>query len=1334
MNSLKDSVLRVLSGDSIVGSAFLVTENLIATCSHVVESAGAKVGEEVALRLGDGREISALVDPEFWRDPEKEDTCLLRLSEPLENVPPVILGSTTGTRGHRFSTFGFPRKDQELAGDGVIVDTATVSGIDVLQLRSDQVTPGFSGAPVFDEVKERVVGMVVSISQVDLYQRLGTTAFAVLAEAIREVCPSLRIADNCPYLGHAAFTEGDAPFFSGRDRIVSGLLGSLRREPRFLLVRGPSGCGKSSVIQGGLFPAIRAAELPGSETWDIVAIRSGSNPYEQLALAGFPEPQNGLKKAVEGWPDAHPGKTRLVLFIDQVEELLISCPEAVCNELIRELAQLLDESIFITVVLALRDDFYERFSELAEPLTKWMNRAQVQIPLLLERAEQYAIVNRPAHQAGVTFAEGLVNAILDDVLAGDGQADSLQSTHLPLLEYTLKQLWERRNVDAVMTWDAYHAIGRLGGYLPQQAGAFYRSLSDDQKELMRFIFRRVVKGGASLEVRQAQRQELYPCGVNPKQIDSLIVALSEGNSRLLLARDTSVELIHPRLLEWTIIKDLFGEDPDYQTLRQALMDDAVDWDKDRSSGNLYDLSLSSYIEKSKNKSDFSTLEWEFITASKRKGQRRLLARIAFFSFLSLVVLAIVAIAGPAVFIGPRVQNFYASKEGTERMSSLSSIIRFPTWLGESPRKRAQALFSGLPTEEQQGLFENYHGDGTDLEIVISTVYVSLGEPAPNDQTTSILRSMHKALSLFPDVAENTNLSQELDAWIAARDGVAVRDNIGALKKYTEAIQYNPENPATHFERGLLFIQIDQYDQALQDLELTVKLGKSLLPASIQPGTATPETTTMLPDSKRLASTQITADLLSKIIHQNLKLAWTLANSDTDAYPHLKSLGLDFSNNAAGNAARIEIDLTWENSNDLDLWIVDEDNLRTDYRNPSPDNGWKLAKDANPDCHTKSKAAPSRERITWSGKELPTNVIVGVQLFRFCDGNQSTPFELVVTIDGKKTPYPGEITTEKIDQTVQVLNPKPEAKLLLRIPAKESGAEVRDIAFSKDSQSLIVLANSIRFFNWKIDTEEVITLASDRDELLDIDISKDNALLAAGGKDGALNVWVMNGNPQLLYHRQEDAGEINQVLFSPDTRFIAYATGGSDIKLLDSYSGEVWTTLSDPSQRITSLAFSPDGNILAAGSSDGLVILWTLKSDTENFEKSFIPASSAASITSLTFAGDGQALAVGDEAGTIQIWDALNKRKVADIDAHTGAITDILFSRDHKLLVSAALDAKINIWDGETEKIIFTLPENKNSSALRLAFSPDERFIAAGLQNGDVMIWDSANLNLRSPER
>src|SRR5205823_206713 len=95
-----------------------------------------------------------------------------------------------------------------------------------------QITDGFSGAPVWDKVRQRVIGMIAIATNIH-----GAT-FAIPTEILQSVCPELRPSDICPYRNLLAFTENDVNFFFGRERVVERLLRSLHADSRVLLVHG----------------------------------------------------------------------------------------------------------------------------------------------------------------------------------------------------------------------------------------------------------------------------------------------------------------------------------------------------------------------------------------------------------------------------------------------------------------------------------------------------------------------------------------------------------------------------------------------------------------------------------------------------------------------------------------------------------------------------------------------------------------------------------------------------------------------------------------------------------------------------------------------------------------------------------------------------------------------------------------------------------------------------------------------------------------------------------------------------------------------------------------
>jgi len=240
---LKPSIVRVVGPDgTTVGTGFVVTDDgLVATCAHVVEAAGAGPGDTVRVVFhATGEEREALVEPDWWRDPDAEDVAILRLEGPLpEEATPLDLGAAEGSANHPFRAFGYP-----VVGDieglwatgeikGLVRDA---QGRQMLQLASAEIDRGISGGPVLDETRRWVVGMVTATYYPDGTIKHRDTGFATPTETLQMVCLELQLSDLCPYRGLAAFTEDHAEFFFGREKLVAERdalpVGDLRPESR----------------------------------------------------------------------------------------------------------------------------------------------------------------------------------------------------------------------------------------------------------------------------------------------------------------------------------------------------------------------------------------------------------------------------------------------------------------------------------------------------------------------------------------------------------------------------------------------------------------------------------------------------------------------------------------------------------------------------------------------------------------------------------------------------------------------------------------------------------------------------------------------------------------------------------------------------------------------------------------------------------------------------------------------------------------------------------------------------------------------------------------------
>ena len=249
----------------------------------------------------------------------------------------------------------------------------------------------------------------------------------------------------CPYRGLYAFREQDASFFKGREGAIDRLLERVTTK-RLVAVIGSSGSGKSSVVIAGLLPRLRQ-QRPPNTTWDAVSFTPGRAPLRRFAhaLVSWLEPDRAtVELVVRGEQlgeqfdreQIHPatfidqglrqsGADRLLLIVDQFEELFTETPAHLRQPFARALMDLMRQSAVVPV-LTLRADFYGSAIDLDPDLTELLEAGSVPLPPL-RRDELRRSIVEPASLVGLAFDPPLlIEKLLDDV--GD------EPGNLPLLD------------------------------------------------------------------------------------------------------------------------------------------------------------------------------------------------------------------------------------------------------------------------------------------------------------------------------------------------------------------------------------------------------------------------------------------------------------------------------------------------------------------------------------------------------------------------------------------------------------------------------------------------------------------------------------------------------------------------------------------------------------------------------------------------------------------------------------------------------------------------------------------------------------------------------------
>jgi WD40 repeat protein/DNA-binding SARP family transcriptional activator len=376
----------------------------------------------------------------------------------------------------------------------------------------------------------------------------GTALLA--AVGTRQARRPRRVRRN-PYKGLAPFAEADRADFCGRDDVVEVLLG-LVREKGLTAVVGASGSGKSSVVMAGLVPQLRAGALPGSDEWSIVSMVPGTDPFEEYHLAlrsvavGHQRPHGARSRELrDGFAAALGGPTdRGFLIVDQFEELFSSAvDEDVRERFLDELVDLaLDPAHTVRVVVTLRADLSDR--PLLHPqLGDLISAGSLLLgPMRPEQVEE--AIRRPAGRVGVEIEPGLVTELVRDV--------SSAPASLPLLQYALAELFERRTEDR-LTVQTYRVLGGVQGVLERRAESTYTALRADARQACRQLFLRMVDLGDHGEEarRRLPLTELQGLGARA-DVEAVLDAFARA--RLLtydrdpVTRTPTVEVAHETVI------------------------------------------------------------------------------------------------------------------------------------------------------------------------------------------------------------------------------------------------------------------------------------------------------------------------------------------------------------------------------------------------------------------------------------------------------------------------------------------------------------------------------------------------------------------------------------------------------------------------------------------------------------------------------------------------------------------------------------------------------------------------------------------------------------------
>ena len=407
-------------------------------------------------------------------------------------------------------------------------------------------------------------------------------------------------ADRPPYPGLLAFQEQDAAIFFGREDEISDCLDTLNRLRRhgggqLVLFLGASGSGKSSLVRAGLLPRLRR----DVDNWlPLPPFRPQEKPLDELAMAladglksgGDARSWQALRSELQRAAGAEPPdgaalidlardlqiaagrrEATVLLIVDQTEELLGYGRGEEADRFLRLLRSALEAGGARLMALAtMRSDFLGEF-QTQRSLTDLAYEAVTVGPISARNLPQ--IIERPAEVAGIDLGPGLVATLLQDAETEDA---------LPLLAFTLRELYERYGTDRRLELEEYRQLGGLEGSVRRAADGVIEAARPSEVELeeLRGAFVpamvRINEEGQYAR-RRALRADL------PPRVQDLLQRFVDA--RLLVAdRDEAgqdtLEVAHEALLRaWPRLRGWLEEDQDNLRLRETVRRAAEEWNQ-----------------------------------------------------------------------------------------------------------------------------------------------------------------------------------------------------------------------------------------------------------------------------------------------------------------------------------------------------------------------------------------------------------------------------------------------------------------------------------------------------------------------------------------------------------------------------------------------------------------------------------------------------------------------------------------------------------------------------------------------------------------------------------